>query len=68
MQTIAIPLRTLSAVGQRGQRQEKYREILPRDAFRSEFSAEGLNRFEAVLCESLSGQCMYKQTGMGFFK
>lgn len=60
-QTTAIPLRKLVEVGWRGQRQENYREILPRDAFSSvEFPAEGFSRFEAILCESLSGTCIYK--------
>ena len=31
------------------------------------FPAEGFNRFKAVFCESLSRECMYKQTGRFFF-
>lgn len=34
---------------------------------RFKFPAEGFNRFKAVFCESLSRECMYKQTGRGFF-
>jgi hypothetical protein len=31
------------------------------------FPAEGFNRFKEVFCESLSRECMYKQTGRVFF-
>lgn len=31
------------------------------------FPAEGFTRFKAVFCESLSRECMYKQTGRVFF-
>lgn len=69
VQTITVPLRKLSKVGQTGQRQENYREILPRDAFSSvsfqQRDLAGLEQFCVNLCQGRV--CTNKQGQGGFF-